>query len=119
MPEGWRTRLTLQPGQAGTRQLVEKYGDRLVCVRYRYDAARRKRYKTVELIEEEAAWLPPDALPAAEALVGVVIGKTESSLQQRIREAGGRWNTTRGVWELRYADVVALGLTGRLADGGI
>ena len=32
-----RTRLTLKPGQRGTKQLVAEYGDRLVCVRYRYD----------------------------------------------------------------------------------
>jgi len=49
-----RTRLTLQPGQSGTKELVEQYGDRLVCVRYRYDATRRRRFKTVELIVEEA-----------------------------------------------------------------
>ncbi len=114
-----RTRLTLKPGQSGTKQLVNQYGDRLVCVRYRYDAAKRKRYKTVELIVEESAWTPQVEPPAAEAWVSVVIGKTESNLQQRIREVGGRWNGIRGVWELRYADVVALGLTGRLVEGGI
>lgn len=114
-----RTRLTLKPGQAGTKQSVEEYGDRLVCVRYRYDAAKRKRYKTVELIVEEQAWTPQSAAPSPEALVSVVIGKTENGLQQRIREVGGRWNGVRGVWELRYADVVALGLTGRLAEGGV
>ena len=27
----------IQPGERGTQQLVEKYGQRLVCVRYRYD----------------------------------------------------------------------------------
>ncbi len=112
-------RLTLKPGQPGTKQLVDKYGDRLVCVRYRYDAARQKRYKTAEIIVEESSWIPPDAEPAGDALVELVIGKTEGALQQRVREAGGRWNGVRGVWELRYADVVALGLTGRLVKGGI
>jgi hypothetical protein len=34
-----RTRLHLKPGQKGTKQLLAQYGDRLVCVRYRYDAA--------------------------------------------------------------------------------
>jgi hypothetical protein len=28
--------LHLKPGQKGTKHLVEQYGDRLVCVRYRY-----------------------------------------------------------------------------------
>jgi hypothetical protein len=27
-----------RPGQRGTVKLVERYGDKLVCVRYRYDA---------------------------------------------------------------------------------
>ena len=36
-------RLKLKPGQNGTKRLVEKYGDALVCVRYRYDEASRTR----------------------------------------------------------------------------
>jgi len=46
------TRLKLKPGQKGTKALVEKYGDDLVCVRYRYDETSRTRIKTVELIVE-------------------------------------------------------------------
>jgi hypothetical protein len=48
-----RTRLKLNPGQRGTKKLVSQYGDRLVCVRYRYDAQQKKRFKTVELIVDE------------------------------------------------------------------
>jgi hypothetical protein len=47
------TRLKLKPGQKGTKALVEKYGDSLVCVRYRYDEKSRTRLKTVELIVEK------------------------------------------------------------------
>ena len=54
-------RLTLKPGQKGTKKLVAEYGERLVCVRYRYDEARRKRFKTVELIVEEQEWLSAGA----------------------------------------------------------
>ena len=35
-----RVRLHLKPGQKGTKQLLAQYGDRLICVRYRYDARR-------------------------------------------------------------------------------
>jgi hypothetical protein len=31
------TRLSLAPGQNGTKKLLARYGERLVCVRYRYD----------------------------------------------------------------------------------
>jgi len=47
------TRLKLKPGQKGTKALVKKYGDALLCVRYRYDEASRTRIKTVELIVEK------------------------------------------------------------------
>ena len=53
-----KARLTLQPGQDGTRKRVEKYGDRLLYVRYRHDPGRKRRVKTVERIEEEVPWLP-------------------------------------------------------------
>ena len=52
------TRLSLVPGQNGTKKLVTRYGDRLVCVRYRYDAQRKVRHKTVELIVETTPWDP-------------------------------------------------------------
>jgi hypothetical protein len=48
-----RIRLTLHPHQRGAKQLLAQYGDRLVCVRYRYDESRKKRFKTVEVIVEE------------------------------------------------------------------
>ena len=46
-------RSTIHPGQRGAKKLLTQYGDRLVCVRYRYDEQRQKRLKTVELIVEE------------------------------------------------------------------
>lgn len=61
-PRRRRTRLTLAPGQNGTKKLVEKYGSRLVCVRFRYDEQRQRRYKTIELIVEDAPWVPPGAI---------------------------------------------------------
>jgi hypothetical protein len=53
-----KARLTLRPGQRGTRRLMAEYGDRLVCVRYRYDLQRQKRVKTVEIIVDETDWKP-------------------------------------------------------------
>jgi len=52
------TRATLRPGQKGTQKLLERYGERLVCVRYRYDAKACRQYKTVELIVSSAACQP-------------------------------------------------------------
>ncbi|RMD79129.1 MAG: hypothetical protein D6823_05000, partial [Chloroflexi bacterium] len=55
-----RTRLKLKPGQRGTKKLQALYGDRLICVRYRYDAESGRRLKTIELIVEEKVWVPRD-----------------------------------------------------------
>lgn len=44
---------TLKPGDSGTKRLSARYGDRLVCVRYRKDEDQNRRYTTVELIVGE------------------------------------------------------------------
>ena len=54
-----RTRLTLHPDQDGAKQLRDRYGERLVCVRYRYDETKKQRWKTVELIIEKSDGEPP------------------------------------------------------------
>ncbi|MGE0825803.1 MAG: hypothetical protein AB7G75_32925 [Candidatus Binatia bacterium] len=109
-----RTRLTLQPHQDGAKQLQALYGDRLVRVRYRYDEQRKKRIKTVELIVEESNW-EPLAYPLS-APVGIRIGLPEGELRRRVKDAGGRWDSRRGLWVLRYDQVIALGLTDRIAS---
>ena len=48
----------LKPGQKGTKRWCERFGDRLLSVRYRYDAAKKRRYTTFEIIVEEGPWKP-------------------------------------------------------------
>ncbi len=38
-----KARRKLKPGQQGTKNLLEVYGDALLCVRYRYDNINRVR----------------------------------------------------------------------------
>jgi len=42
---------------------VEKYGERLIRVRYVYDAEGRRRLKTVELVIEAVPWIPNPRKP--------------------------------------------------------
>jgi hypothetical protein len=79
------TRLTRQPGQNGTKRLVERFGERLVCVRYRYDAEHGRRYKTVELIVESVPWRPrPRRVRRREDdIVAVRIAWNEAELRER------------------------------------
>jgi hypothetical protein len=103
-----QTRLTRKPGQKGTKQLLLRYGEKLVCVRDRYDPDKRKRYKTVELIVEEREWMP------AKCLVQVRIAPGETELQAKVKFMGGRWRPEKQLWELAYIQVVKLGLLERM-----
>jgi hypothetical protein len=76
---------------------MAKYGERLVCIRYRYDPSHGKRYKTIELIIGEEDWQPPAPHPYAQELrqkaperfhtrrVGIRIACNESELPNRSR----------------------------------
>lgn len=112
-----KTRLTLRPGDNGTKKLVHKYGDRLLAVRYRYDAAAQRRFKTVELLEEELPWdsAPPDT-PTADTPVLVRIAYAESELREQAKAAGARWQQDRKLWLISYAAARALGLEARIVQ---
>ena len=114
-----RTRFTLHPHQRGAKQLLAQYGNRLVCVRYRYDEQQKKRFKTVELIVEESQWESDPSQRSAASLVHVRVAASEVEVRRQVKSAGGKWNPQRGVWEVRYARVVALGLEARIVgDSG-
>ena len=121
-----------RPGQRGTRKLVALYGERLVCVRYRYDAASGARYKTVELIVDRTPWTPPPQHPDAPKPkiridnldspadttpqhVGVKVFFREHALRDRVKAAGGLWSQTDKLWRLPYGTAVSLGLEHRIA----
>jgi hypothetical protein len=112
-----KTRLTLRPGQNGTKKLQQKYGVRLLAVRYRYDESRRLRLKTVELIEEEFPWSPP--VPAGRdpnELVAIRIGYFEEKLRTTVKDVGATWQQENKTWRLSLGAVYALGLEGRLVE---
>ena len=105
----------LQPGENGTKQLLKEYGEQLVCVRYRYDKARQKRLKTVELIVDEKDWIPGVRIPAEE-VVSVKIDYGEMELRERIKQAGAFWDADKKVWRVRFQKVLELGLEKRIVD---
>ncbi len=100
-----KTRLKLNPGQRGTKALVDIYGDTLVCVRYRYDEASRTRIKTVEIIVEKTDWTPPQPKFSDDTLVPVQISFAENELKSSAKMAGGRWNPEKRVWFIAYGKI--------------
>jgi hypothetical protein len=111
-----RIRSTLRPHQNGAKGLREQYGDRLVCVRYRYDVRGKKRYKTVELIVAERDWTPPKRPSSPNRIVAVRIPPSEAALRRQVKDAGGQWNARQRAWKLRYGRALALGLKKRIMD---
>jgi hypothetical protein len=99
----------LPTNSRGSKGLSAQYGDRLVCIRHRIDPTGTKRLTTVELVVSESV-IQRKARP----LVDVVIKRHEEDLQARIKAAGGRWDRAEGVWRIRRATAVALGLRKRI-----
>ena len=100
-----KTRLILKPGQKGTKKLTDRYGDALICVRFRYDAELKQRIKTVELIVEKTDWTPPPPRYTADTLVPLRIEGYEKDLQAKTKEAGGRWNPEKQLWFVKYGKI--------------
>lgn len=93
------TRLKLRPGQKGTKALVERYGEALVCVRYRYDEASRIRLKMVELIvEKKELPVSPQQNTAADRLVPVRISYGQRELGKMAKAMGGKWDSDVRLW---------------------
>jgi hypothetical protein len=111
-----RARAKRLPGQPGTKALLKIYGDKLVCVRYRYDEEKRKRYKTAEIIVDEAPWEPPPPPPPPDTIVYLRIGYEEYALQVQVRKAGGQWRQDLHLWAIRYDQAEALALLDRMVE---
>lgn len=99
------TRLHLKPGQNGAKPWLAQYGDRRICVCYRYDPPRQKRLKTVE---------PRRPPYADDPIVGARISVAQVAVPELAKQGGGRWKPGRKVWELPYRQAVALKLATRI-----
>jgi len=109
-----RTKLTLRPGQRGTKKLLKQFGDRLVCVRYRYDETSGKRLKTAEIIVDETGWDVGDRdIPSNERRY-VVVHPHELRIREKVKAAGGRWHPHKVDWSLPHDRIVSLGLADRM-----
>jgi len=110
------TRLTLRPGQNGTQKLVERFGERLLRVRYLYDASTGRRLKTVELIVSSAPWRPRAraARRRDDEIVAVRIAFHETDLRERAKRLGAVWRPAQKLWEIRWGDAKRLGISDRV-----
>lgn len=104
MLKDMKTVTHLKPGQKGTKRLVEKYGNALVCVRYRKDVRRGVRFKTVEIIEEERELQPAPQYRDGD-IVPLAVSYSEKAIRESQKSAGGRWDPNEKVWLVPYGAI--------------
>lgn len=108
---------TLKPGRDGTKRFVERFGQRLVCVRQRIDRTAGMRYTTVELVIDQrpaALRLDPAVTSDPAAEVPLRIAFKEQALRDQVKAAGGRWDVEQRLWWLAPDIVHRLGLKDRV-----
>jgi hypothetical protein len=111
-------RKTMRPGQSGTVRFVRDWGNRLVCVRYRFDASGGVRYTTVEIMTSEPRpWRPPKR-PTPDALVYLKVDRNDWKAIRKLREARVWWDRERGLWRTRYDVADRLRLKSRIVIPG-
>ena len=103
----------LRSSQHGAIKWARRYGDALVCVRYRHDAQGHRRYTTVELVVDEA---PIERRARLDDTVGVRIAYGEEQLRQRARLNGARWERELSLWTMSRRIAKKLGLLSRIAE---
>jgi len=101
----------LAPDQAGAKKLAQRFGDALVCVRYRQDVEAGRRYTTVELVVDEGP-IPIDR--RTPPIVHVRIPYHDLALRQAVMQQGGTWNAHLRAWCLRKEAAQALQLQGQV-----
>ena len=112
-----RTVRKVPAGKPGTKKLVEQYGDKFLCLRYRVDTETKERIRTVELIlDDKKVPNKPEEKPVTDkTLMRLEIGLDEKLLAKRIRAQGGRWDRDGQFWKLSYKKVKDLDLEDRIS----
>ena len=93
---------------------MEQYGDRLLCVRYRFDETRGMKIKTVELIVDERPLTTPRF--RNDDLVPIAVAYGEKELREQLRALRARWDAERKLWYVRYGLIRGTPLEKRLAE---
>jgi hypothetical protein len=104
----------------GTKRYQQRFGDRLLYVRYRHDPERQRRLTTVELIVDEGPLQRPRStvdktlFPHPNQTIFVRIDYAEEALRSKAKAAGAVWVAEHKRWKLPYHIAVKLGLRERI-----
>ncbi len=110
------TKRKIVPGQPGAKKWMKKYGDDLVCIRYKYDPYTHRKMMSVELAVEEQERHKNHKHIQENKLKAVRIEYGERELGKKVRAVGGTWNRQEKVWHVRWEAVKAPGLQSRVVN---
>ena len=99
--------------QAGALKWARRYGEALVCVRYRHDRQRRHRYTTVELVVEHA---PIRRRLDARDPVLLDIPFEHVRVLELVLAHNARYDGTLRLWALPRKVAEDLGLASRIVE---
>ena len=113
----WEGCLNQQDATKREKYLKSAWGKRYIknrLVRYRYDAKKGQKLKTVELIVESQDWQPSENRSPPNKKVFVRIKYGEIELARMVKSLGGHWNRQKKLWELPWRQVKLLKLEDRI-----
>ena len=99
--------------QPGALKLARRFGDALVCVRYRHDPEGRYRYTTVELVVDEA---PVVRRADLDATVMVQLAFDDTERRQLALAYGARWDARQRLWSMPRRTAKKLRLLARIVQ---
>ena len=108
-----KTYAHLKPGQRGTLRLVETYGEKLLCVRYRYDEKRGVKLKTVEIIVDEKPLRHPRYND--DDVVPISVAFDETELRDALKKIRARWEPQIKMWFAPYGLIRGTPLEAKIA----
>jgi hypothetical protein len=118
--EYWMEHMTtekiIKPHQPGTKKWVEKYGEDLICIRYRYDKTNNRKLKTVEIIVEQKIYKKKAHGIPLNKLIPVKVDINDENLRRLVKCAGGKWYQKERVWKLSYKEILKLGIEDRIKN---
>ena len=107
----WAVSKTIQADANGAIKIAQKYGDSLVCVRYRLSPDGNERITTVEL-ELERVPVQKRRNP----MVSVKVYPSETDLITVAKSKGARYNARTRLWRMTKNDAIAMGIQERIAN---
>ena len=106
----WAVSKTIQADGKGAARHARRYGDSLVCVRYRLSPDGHERLTTVELVVDRSP-----VQKRTDPVVFVKIYASERALVNAAKHKGAMYNAKSRLWRMNRSEAMAMGLKDRIA----